>query len=380
MTNSPSADTLTGTPGRRAGLRVGRRVADSGTANACYFRSGADPGHRKALLQITERCDLRCAHCFVSATQAGADMALEEIERVVDRLGAARVGQVTLTGGEPFVHPDVVEIIELLVLHGHTVTICTNAVSVTVEQIDLLRRLGGVRVNVSLDGFSAQSHGRFRGDCGSFDATIANTSRLANAGLLKGILCTPNAFADPSEYTELYEFARELGTEYVLMNPLSSFGRGIKTRRRLRADDTAMRSIATDVERLAEASGGPEAVFIRFPNDDQPLSGCIAGEIVYVFVDGATAVCPYLVFAARKPGSQHTPEEFIAANLFADDDFAARLDGYDFRRRYRVTNNQTCSTCSINSSCGSGCPAAVVASGGRIGDLDVDVCPLPQGQ
>ncbi len=164
------------------------------------------------------------------------------------------------------------------------------------------------------------------------------------------------------------------------MNPLSSFGRGIKTHRRLRADDTAMRSIHTDVRRAAEAPDGPEAVFIRFPNDDRPLSGCIAGEVVYVFVNGDTAVCPYLVFAARHANSQHTPDEFVAANLFRDDDFAARLDACDFHQRYRIPNNPTCGTCGINSSCGNGCPAAVVASGGRIGDLDVDVCPRPGGR
>src|SRR5487761_2711933 len=149
---------------RPLALRVNRRLVDRHTANACYFRSGAEPGHRKALLQITERCDLRCIHCFVSATHTGSDMSVEDIAAVVGRLEAARISHVTLTGGEPFVHPDVLEIVDLLVRNTLAVTICTNGVSIRPEQIDVLAELSGVSVNVSLDGFSASSHGRFRGD------------------------------------------------------------------------------------------------------------------------------------------------------------------------------------------------------------------------
>jgi radical SAM protein with 4Fe4S-binding SPASM domain len=361
-------------------IRATRRVAGGGTANACYFRSGADPGRRKALLQITERCDLRCAHCFVSATHSGSDMTLEDIAGAIPRLEAARVSHVTLTGGEPFVHPAILRIVELLVHHEVSVTICTNAVSVSSEQIDSLVQHSGVGVNVSLDGFSSNSHGQFRGDRSSFDFTVANARKLADAGLLKGILCTPNTLAEQSEYAEVYRFAQDVGAEYVLMNPLSSFGRGTRAGRRLRADDRTMRSIQADVQRAASAPDGPEAVFIRFPNDSQPLSGCVAGEVVYVFVNGDTAVCPYLVFAAKNAVSRHTPDEFIAGNLFRDEDFAARLDVYDFHRRYTVPNNPTCWACGIKGSCGNGCPAAVVASGGRIGDLDADVCPRPEAQ
>ena len=53
-------------------------------------------------------------------------------------------------------------------------------------------------------------------------------SALAAAGLLQGLLCTPNSLAEDLEYRELCEFAAENGADYVLMNPLSSMGRGVK--------------------------------------------------------------------------------------------------------------------------------------------------------
>ncbi len=55
-----------------------------------------------------------------------------------------------------------------------------------------------------------------------------------------------------------------------------------------------------------------DVVHIRFPGTgSKPLAGCQAGTIIYVFTPGEVTVCPYLVFAARTPQSQHDPAEFI---------------------------------------------------------------------
>lgn len=353
-----------------------RRIAPAGLADACYFRSGPVEGGRKALLKITDRCDLRCAHCFVSATAEGSDMPLEMVARAIPTLKAARVANVTLTGGEPLVHPELSEILQRLVEAGLDVTVCTNAVSLTADLITDTKRLGHVSFNVSLDGITAESHGKFRGDRDSFDATLRNSRLLGNAGLLKGVLSTPNSLAEADEYDAVYDLASNLGADYLLMNPLSSFGRGIRTRRRLKADERTMSGIQTRLED-ASADRSTEAVFIRFPNDTKPLTGCIAGDIIYVFVNGDVTVCPYLVFATENPGSQHTRDEFVVGNLFNDEDIAAKLDAYKFHERYNVGANPSCAGCSANGACGKGCPAAVIAAGGSIGDVDADVCPTP---
>lgn len=354
---------------------VSRRLASPSVADSCFFRSGPKPGRRKALLKVTDRCDLRCAHCFVSATASGADMSLDGVLSGLDRLLQARVSNVTLTGGEPFVHPELVQIAEILVEADLDVTICTNGVSVTSEDIVELADQGRISINVSLDGSGPDSHGRFRGDRSSFESTMANTRRFADAGLLKGILSTPNRLADETEYQQLYALAKELGVDYLLMNPLSKFGRGIRSVAKLGSSADSMTRIQSTIPMRVD-EGDPEQVFIRFPNDSRPLAGCIAGDIFYVLVNGDAAVCPYLLFAVETPSSRHDRDEFIFGNLFSDDNFAARLDNYDFHGRYALGANPTCTSCPSETSCGKGCPAAVIASGGRIGDLDAEVCPV----
>jgi radical SAM protein with 4Fe4S-binding SPASM domain len=356
-----------------------RSITRTDRASSCYFRTTAGGRDRKALVQIDERCNLHCAHCFVSATKAGNSMPYDDLTGVlIPRLAACRVDRVTLTGGEPTVHPRFTSIVRAFREAGMEVGICTNATTLTDRQIGELMVAGGVHVNVSLDGFRAESHGRFRGDRESFAVTVATVRKLAGAGLLQGLLCTPNSLAEDEEYRELCEFAAENGAAYVLMNPLSSMGRGVKSRGMLADTDEHMRRIRD----LTSPFSGPdlEVVHIRFPNSDSlPLAGCEAGNIIYVFTGGAVTVCPYLVFAARTPQSRHDPGEFIVGNIFTDPEIDDRLDAYHLGERYQVGDNPTCQSCGIAGECGKGCPAAVIASGERIGAVDADVCPVTSG-
>lgn len=280
-----------------------RRIADNRVANACYFRSRARPGHRKALLKITDRCNLRCSHCFVSATTAGADMNPDDVTAACGALVTARVANVTITGGEPLVHPELAEVLDHLVTAGLDVTVCTNGVGLTDELICQALALGRVSFNVSLDGSTAESHGRFRGNVGSFEITARSAHRLARAGLLKGILSTPNALAGEEEYDALFDLAKELEADYLLMNPLSSFGRGIRNRR-LRADEEATERIQLRIGQRATAAD-PEPVFIRFPNRSLPLTNCIEARS---FTCSSTATSPSVPTSCSPP---RTPERSI---------------------------------------------------------------------
>lgn len=351
-----------------------RTIAAAGVASACYFRTSTTDSDRKALIQITERCNLHCAHCFVSATREGMDMDPAQIEtELLPRLAEAQVSRVTLTGGEPFAHPDAMEIIGACRRADMTVTVCTNGTLIGAKAIEELAGRGGVKLNVSLDGFSAASHGKFRGSPESFETTRKTMRALGDAGLLKGVLVTPNRLAPVEEYKELCGFAVSCGAEYVLMNPLSSLGRGVGGIRRLAASEEAMQAIALET---APHQEDLELVRVRFPNESRPLSACEAGRILYVFADGSLTVCPYLVFAARTPSSRHEASEFIVGNVFADPDIATRLARYPLEKRVKMQSDPTCDSCELAAGCGRGCPAAVIAAGGTVGERDREQCPI----
>lgn len=342
-------------------------------ASSCYFRSSVKPPFRKALIKITDWCNLHCAHCFVSAGMHGQTMEFKKIKNILlPALIKCRVISVTLTGGEPFIHPHIVEIISLFRAADIKVSLCTNATLCTEKQLGILGELGGVTVNVSLDGFSQESHGKFRGNKKSFHKTISTIELLGKYNLLKGLLVTPNKLASLTEYEELCEFAIKNSAKYVLMNPLSLFGRGMKSKSILSSSTKMMNEIR---ELTTSYSQRLEIVNIRFPNDGLPLSSCEAGNIIYVFVNGDVTVCPYLVFASENSNSQHKKEEFILGNLLKDKDVCEKLNEYNIYEKYNIGGNEICGSCSMDSQCKKGCPAAVIASGQKIEGVDFQQCP-----
>ncbi|MFI5619600.1 radical SAM protein [Streptomyces sp. NPDC051567] len=103
-------------------------------------------------------------------------------EQVIPQLIAARVDRVTLTGGEPFLHPDIIEVVRAFRRARMSVGVCTNATLTTDKQIAALVAIGEVHMNVSLDGFAADSHGKFRGDRQSFHTTVDTVKRFGDVG------------------------------------------------------------------------------------------------------------------------------------------------------------------------------------------------------
>lgn len=352
-----------------------RKITTKGMAASCYFRSSTKSPYRKALLQITERCNLYCAHCFVSSGSRGDNMSLQEIyEIVIPKLKQCRVISATLTGGEPFMHKDIIEIVQLLRSANMSVSICTNGTVINKTQIEDLAKIGHVHLNVSLDGFNPESHGKFRGDKNAFAKTVKTICLLGKYHLLQGLLVTPNNFAKAGEYAELCKFAVKNEAAYVLMNPLSSMGRGVESEGILRSPDKIM----SEIKKITNPYRNfIDIVNIRFPNKEKlPLSACEAGNIIYVFTRGEVAICAYLVFAARTPQSKHKQGEFIVGNIFKNSDIAEKLNAYNIYKQYPIGNNQICRSCSLNYKCKKGCPAAVIMSGERIGAVDQEVCPI----
>nr|WP_250814288.1 radical SAM protein [Neorhizobium tomejilense] len=350
-----------------------RRIGAAELHHACFFRSSVSPPHRKALIQITERCNLRCVHCFVSARQHGREMSLNEIKKsVLPSLVSANVKSITLTGGEPMIHPDICEIVRSAVQDfNFPVTICSNGEGIDLERLSFFRSLERVYFNISLDGFSDTSHGRFRGSRTSFSVAKEAIKKLASHQILKGILVTPNKLGTLDEYKAMCRFAAEQGAEYVLMNPLYSFGRGVHSAVALRADDNFMLALSEEMDRTR----GIEMVKIRFPNSDSKnLTGCDAGRIIYVYTAGDVAVCPYLTFAATTPNSKYDRSDFIVGNLLTGSEILEPLEKFDVDSLFGGANSD-CAPCSRVENCGRGCPAVVVASGGYLGEVDSEMCP-----
>lgn len=351
----------------------GIKIYDSSRCSSCYFRTGPKSGQRKALLQITEKCNLRCEHCFVSSTETGNLIGYKDIlDKVIPQFVDNSIAKVTITGGEPLIHPKLYEIVKSMTTNGISVGICTNATLITDDICELFSTLNNVHFNASLDGFSEMSHGRFRGSISSniFKRTITGLNLLSDYKLLQGILCTPNIFTPLEEYAEICNFAREKHARYVLFNPLSEFGRGENNIELAYSADLMEELKALTLKYISTSF---EVVYIRFPNTNRlPLCKCPAGDITYIFTNGDVAICPYMAFSSKDRISQYNYDSFIIGNIFERSfDYNDAIERYSFP----VSYNDVCKSCS-NRECMKGCFAARIAKGLSLAAADEELCPL----
>lgn len=177
--------------------------------NACYQlyrafnRIRAGLGHSEApnelIFFVTNRCNLRCQHCFNRTVGVGTDeLSLAEIEKTLHSFNGKPLFTVSFSGGEPFLRDDLAQIVSLFVLIGKTYMfmIPTNGyetarVIPTVEAIARRHRKTAFRVNVSLDGLP-EEHNAIRRNPDSFRRaldTIKGLQSLKLPNLDSSVVC-----------------------------------------------------------------------------------------------------------------------------------------------------------------------------------------------
>jgi MoaA/NifB/PqqE/SkfB family radical SAM enzyme len=103
-----------------------------------------------AHLIVTRRCNLACAYCN-EFDKVSNPLPLEVAFRRVDRLAALGTTIITLSGGEPLLHPDLEQIVRRIRRHGILAGLITNGYLLTPQRIDHLNRAGLDHLQISID-------------------------------------------------------------------------------------------------------------------------------------------------------------------------------------------------------------------------------------
>jgi len=116
-------------------------------------------------ISITSSCDLNCFFCHGEGSDAGSNriMTPGEIERIVRVAMSLGVDSVKLTGGEPMMRPDILEIVKRLGRLGLSdLSMTTNGFRLA-DLAEDLRRLGLKRVNISFHSTRPERYARITG-------------------------------------------------------------------------------------------------------------------------------------------------------------------------------------------------------------------------
>lgn len=167
-----------------------------------------------ATLELTRRCNLRCAHCFLDLDHEPG-LPSEVIRRVISELAEAGSLFLTLTGGEICVRPDWLELARFARGRGFVLRLKTNGTLMTEDQVRQVADLPVMAVDVSLYGHAAEVHDGVTGMLGSFDRTMATVVALRQRDV-RVSLRLPVLGPTAAEVGPIIGLARELGCELVV--------------------------------------------------------------------------------------------------------------------------------------------------------------------
>ncbi|MCQ2343312.1 MAG: radical SAM protein [Paludibacteraceae bacterium] len=172
--------------------------------------------------ELTSLCNERCIHCYIPNEKKnhGFDMPTAKVKDLIDQLAAMGGLHVTFSGGEAFMHKDLIELIRYAREKDMMVSVLSNLIAVKDEQIQLLHDLNISLIQVSLYSMDPEIHDMITTVKGSFAKTKAVIEKLVAADVPVQISC-PVMKANRKGYRAVLEYANSLKikaqTDFIMM-------------------------------------------------------------------------------------------------------------------------------------------------------------------
>jgi len=301
---------------------------------------------------ITLRCPLKCAHCYVDAGEREAEgvLSTEEAFGVIDQICETGKPVVVLSGGEPLLREDIFAIARYGTEQGLRMVMGTSGYLLDQVMAKKLHEAGIRAVAISIDSADPSVHDAFRGIDGVWERAVQAISfcHEEKMGVQINMSVIRSAMSDVEEVIEV---GTALGVrDYQLFFPIPTGRARLIEPRSAREYEELIRQIliryqdsdlhirptcAPQFRRIADELGITNPAWGR---------GCLAG-ITYcrIFANGDVTPCPYLPVCAGNVRTTPFSEIWNNAGLFTT---------------LRDMDNLTgkCGRCTFKTSCG-GCRA-----------------------
>ena len=234
-------------------------------------------------VDLTYRCDLSCAHCFLEDRKR-TELQLEDYVTVFRDLAELGCLFLLVSGGDIFVRDDAIEILREASRQRFDITLITHAMAIDDAVADQVAEMGVRLVASSVYHNDPDVHDRITGRPGSFHRTIAGLTRLRDRGIQ---ICvkTPIFDLNAGAEEEMPAFARSLGATHQMGSVIRGSNDG--------SDELLSRNL--DLDGKANVY---DCVFSRWEQmTDLPVFGtsqrtCMAGHASgYLAPDGTVQPC-----------------------------------------------------------------------------------------
>jgi len=181
-------------------------------------------GARKPIVgqfELTHRCNLRCQHCYIVNDSRRQELSYKEICHILDEIHQEGCLWLCLTGGEPLLREDFLDIYSYAYKKGFIITILSNATLLDEKTAKYLNRFPPFYIEVTLNGVTKKSFESITQIPGSFEKAIRGLELIRRYNLplrLKSQVMTLNM----GEYPLMRRFYEKMGVRFrcsVIIDP-----------------------------------------------------------------------------------------------------------------------------------------------------------------
>ncbi len=307
------------------------------------------------LAELTNACNAACRHCYVDGSRREI-MNRREWKRLWDQLARLGTLVLTLSGGEPLLHPEFAGIYGDAHDRGFAVRLFTNGLLVDESVLSILRARPPWLVETSLYGPDAAVHDGITGRPGSFARTTSAVRSMVGLGF-RVVVKTTWTKANAGRAREIAALAESLGAAFRGAAVLAPARDGRPHAADQRLDLTSLRAIMKSAKGDSEAGFGPiEDMVPRPPEREGGLCG--AGRITMrIAAEGKVHPCVLFEEAAGDALRSELSEIWGLSPVLAG------------LRRSLGRDGSACDGCELRADC-SPCPALALRKAGSLGACD----------
>ena len=146
-------------------------------------------------IELTYRCNIQCEHCYIPHRSGEGELQTDDWRRVIDEATEAGCLFLLISGGEPFLRRDAIDIYLHAKRNGLLVTLFSNATMITPRIAQVLADYPPFSMEVSVYGASRETYGRVAKVPGAYDQAMRGIDLLLEARVplaLKTVVLTLN--------------------------------------------------------------------------------------------------------------------------------------------------------------------------------------------
>jgi radical SAM protein with 4Fe4S-binding SPASM domain len=345
--------------------------------------SGLNPP-RTLTLMITNKCNLKCLHCWPESGLAGDcnHVDRQKLLEVIHDFRMLGIKTICLTGGEPLLHPQWFDIVSFSCAEPGFSEVClqTNATLLTRVSVRKLASFThrNLIIQVSLEGSNSETHDKVRGS-GSFKSALRGIALLAENGLAKQTRVSLTETEDNfQEIPALLNHLHSLGISQFASGTLVHGGRAAKENGNGLKPPTPLQyemilhqfhsDLVFKEDYMKMANIAPLEWYLG--KSTPSVSGCEFMKNPYVTAEGTLFPC--VMFQIDKYAAHDVYSRPLAETLQAIIPMWADLQR---QSRRRLNTLQTCRACPGRAHCRGGCMGRAYMAHGALMTTE-DRCEL----